>query len=84
MVSARADRARRIVERGTSLATTPPPRAYWQMLAQLEVEMPLAEHERKHASRGDSLAPQFEHRSIENPQIERHDDVLKWFAMHES
>lgn len=59
-------------------------RGYWQILAQLDVEIPVAAHDRKHASRGDSLGPQFEHTVVEMPQIDRHDDVLMFVAMHES
>ena len=54
------------------------------MLAQLDVEMPVAAHERKQASRGVSVGPQFMHGVVEMPQIERHDDVLMFVAMHES
>ena len=54
------------------------------MLAQLEVEMPVAAHDRKHASRGVSVEPQFEHGVVEMPQIDRQDDVLMFVAMHES
>lgn len=54
------------------------------MLAQLDVEIPVAAHERKHASTGVSVAPQFEHACVEIPQIDRHDDVEMFVAMHES
>ena len=54
------------------------------MLAQLDVDVPLCVHSRKHASRGDSLVPHTVHGWVEKPQIERHDDVDVLFAMHES
>ena len=54
------------------------------MLAQLDVDVPLAAHTRKHASRGDSVVPHTVHVSVEKPQIERHDEVDVWFAMHTS
>jgi hypothetical protein len=57
---------------------------YEQMLAHVEVDVPLWAHTRKHASRGDSEGPQFVHSSCENPQIERHVEVDVPFAMHTS
>jgi hypothetical protein len=54
------------------------------MLAQLDVEILVAAHERKHASRGVSVAPQFMHGVTEIPQIERHEEVLMFVSMHES
>jgi hypothetical protein len=54
------------------------------MLAQLDVEIPVSAHERKHASTGVSVVPQFMHGVDEIPQIDRHDEVLMFVAMHES
>jgi hypothetical protein len=54
------------------------------VLAQAEVDVPFAAHTRKHASRGDSLVPQFTHTSSEYPQVERQLEVDVWFAMQTS
>ena len=56
--------------------------AYWQVLAQTEVLLPEAAHWVKQASATVVVAPQPEHVRVENPQVDRQDELESRFAVH--